>query len=112
MKIRNVLLATAFLFAAPGIALGGVPAAKLGDSTNHGGIIVTGSGDVRIQGVPAALFGGFVPCPIPLHVGGNIAIGSPTVRINGLPAVRTGSVIPEVGSASTVIGGVPTVLIP
>ncbi len=111
MKKRIALLATAFLLAMPGTALAGTPAARVGDLTNHAGVITTGSPNVLIQGVPAALFGTFVVCPIPFHVGGNIVIGSPTVRINGLPAVRTGSLIPEVGSVSTVIGGAATILI-
>jgi uncharacterized Zn-binding protein involved in type VI secretion len=111
MKMRIVLFTAAFLLGPAGIALGGTSAARLGDPTNHSGIIVAGSSNVFILGAPAALFGAFVPCPIPFHVGGNIAIGSPKVRINGLPAVRTGSLIPETGAVSTVIGSAATVLI-
>ena len=111
MKMRIALLATAFLLGMPSTALAGTPAARAGDFTNHAGVIATGSANVFIQGVPASLFGTFVVCPVPFHVGGNVVTGSPTVRINGVPAVRTGSLIPEVGSVSTVIGGAATVLI-
>lgn len=94
---------------AAGIALAGTSAARLGDSTTHGGVVPTGSPNVRIEGLPAALVGAYVPCPVPLHVGGNILTGSTTVRINGVPAVRTGSLIPENGSVSNVVGGAATV---
>ena len=111
MKTRIVLLAASFLLGVPGLAFAGSAAARVGDTTTHTGVITAGSPNVRVQGVPAALFGSFVGCPIQFHLGGNMISGSTTVRINGAPAIRTGSLIPESGSVSTVIGGATTVLI-
>jgi len=111
MKTRVVLLAASLLLGVPGIAFAGSPAARAGDTTTHAGVITAGSSNVRVQGVPAALFGSFVACPIPFHTGGNMVFGSTTVRVNGAPAIRTGSLIPESGSQSIVIGGATTVLI-
>jgi uncharacterized Zn-binding protein involved in type VI secretion len=111
MAMRILLLAVTLLLGVPGTVLAGSPAARLGDQTNHSGSIPTGSPNVFILGLPAALYGTFVPCPLPFHFGGNIIVGSPTVLINGLPAVRSGSVISELGATSIVIGGAATVLI-
>jgi uncharacterized Zn-binding protein involved in type VI secretion len=111
MKMRILLLATTLILGVPGTVVAGSPAARLGDVTSHAGLITTGSPTVFVQGLPAALFGTFVPCPIPFHVGGNIVTGSATVLINGAPAVRSGSLIFEVGASSIVIGGATTVLI-
>jgi uncharacterized Zn-binding protein involved in type VI secretion len=77
------------------------PAARVGDSTAHGGTI-TGPGfaTVMIGGMPAARVGDMQTCPMqdPMpppsppkpHVGGPIATGSATVLIGGMPAARVG----------------------
>jgi uncharacterized Zn-binding protein involved in type VI secretion len=110
-RFRHFLLVAALLACMASPSLAGTSAARLGDTTNHGGVLTAGSGNVLIQGLPAAVFNSFVSCPILFHVGGNILTGSPTVFINGLPAVRTNSLIVENGANSVVIGGATTVLI-
>lgn len=65
-----------------------MPAARLGDQTMHGGVIVQGSPNVTIGNKPAARLLHYHTCPIPGHVGGPITKSSPTVLINGFGAAR------------------------
>ncbi|WP_312242467.1 PAAR domain-containing protein [Pantoea sp.] len=68
-------------------------AVRVSDTTCHGGAAATGSGDVFINNLPAALTSlTVVPCPIPTHCVGVVATGSGTVFINNLPAVSCGAV--------------------
>jgi len=111
-RLRGILLLLA-LPCAP--ALAGAPAARQGDITSHGGVIVSGSANVNIGGQPAARSGDQATCPqvtglVP-HVGGPITSGSATVFINGRGAARVGDTIMEVGPPSTPAFGAPTVLI-
>ena len=65
---------------APNVMIGGMPAAKVGDSCVCVGppdSIVKGSGTVMIAGMPAARMGDTTA-----H-GGSIAVGCPTVMIGG-----------------------------
>lgn len=96
----------------------GMPAARVGDLTNHGTPLGPGPGSVNvlIGGKPAwrggadfhacPLFTGLVP-----HVGGMVAMGSATVLIAGLPAGRQGDMIIESGPPNSIAAGEPTVLI-
>lgn len=91
------------------------PAARLGDPTAHGGVIVVGAPTVLIGGQPAARLGDMHTCPmfnglVP-HVGGPINIGSATVIIAGQPAARVGDMAVCVGPPDTIAMGCPTVLI-
>jgi uncharacterized Zn-binding protein involved in type VI secretion len=102
------------LFAA-GAAHAQAPAARLGDPTNHGGVVLTGAATVMIGGQPAARVNDMATCPVvppqpgpPPHVGGPIVTGSSTVRIGGRPAARAGDSIVENGSVSMIAGGAPT----
>ena len=95
------------------------PAARVGDVTSHGGLIVgPGVPSVRIEGDAAAVLGDQAVCPlveggpIPVpHVGGPVVSASTTVFIGGKRAARLGSVVSEVGATSSVVSGAPTVLI-
>ena len=98
----------------------GKPAARVGDSTAHGGVI-TGPGcpTVLIGGMPAATLGDMhvcpmvtpAPAPVP-HVGGPISgPGCPTVLIGGKPAAVMGDMAVCAGPPSTIIMGCMTVLI-
>jgi uncharacterized Zn-binding protein involved in type VI secretion len=96
----------------------GKPAARIGDSTAHGGSIVTGCPTVTIGGVPAARMGDMTVCPLvtpgtpPIpHVGGSISIGSTGVNIGGMPAARVGDMATCVGPPSSIAVGCPTVMI-
>ncbi|WP_338589004.1 PAAR domain-containing protein [Shewanella khirikhana] len=93
-------------------------AARLGDScAGHGCFpatpIIVGSGDVSINGKPAARKGDAVllhacPCPNMPHGvhGRSISAGSSTVSINGKPAARVGDAIGCGGSVSAGSGDV------
>ena len=93
------------------------PAARLGDMTAHGGVIVLGCPTVLIGGQPAARVTDMHTCPMVTglvpHVGGPILPpGGVTVLIGGLPAARVGDMATCVGPPDTIIPpGCPTVLI-
>lgn len=91
------------------------PAARLGDSSAHGGIIVLGCPTVLIGGQPAARLGDMHTCPMVTgvvpHVGGPITLGSATVLIGGQPAARMGDMATCVGPPDTIVAGCTTVLI-
>jgi len=83
------------------------PAARLGDPIGHGGSITSGSGNVRINGVPAAMAGGSsYSCSV--HGGGSVSKGSSSVFINGNPA---GMVSGVCGCGAPVSNGSPNVFI-
>ena len=90
------------------------PAAKVGDTTNHGGTIVgPGEPTVLIGGMPAAVAGDTHVCVIPPPSAGPhpptpFSAGSATVLIGGKPAIRVGDVC---GCGAASILGEPTVLI-
>jgi uncharacterized Zn-binding protein involved in type VI secretion len=94
------------------------PAARMGDATAHGGVIVAGFPTVLIGGQPAARMGDMHTCPMvtpgvpPIpHVGGPITMGSATVLIGGQPAARMGDMAICTGPPDTIAAGFPTVLI-
>ncbi len=70
------------------------PAARVGDTTNHGGTIVgPGVSTVLIAGMPAAVAGDTHVCSLPPNThqptAGPFPSGSSTVLIGGMPALRT-----------------------
>jgi len=94
------------------------PAARMGDSTAHGGAIAVGCPTVLIGGMPAARMGDMHTCPMatpgtpPIpHVGGPITLGSATVLIGGMPAARMGDMATCTGPPDTIAAGCMTVLI-
>jgi len=91
------------------------PAARMGDSTAHGGVIVVGCPTVLIGGQPAARLGDMHVCPMVTvlvpHVGGPITMGSATVLIGNMPAARMGDMATCVGPPDTIVLGCMTVLI-
>lgn len=95
----------------------GKPAARLGDRTAHGGVIVVGCSTVLIGGKPSARVGDMHTCPMVTgfpptpHVGGPIVMGSPTVIIGGMPAARATDMATCTGPPDTIILGCPNVLI-
>jgi uncharacterized Zn-binding protein involved in type VI secretion len=95
------------------------PAARIGDTTAHGGVITVGLPTVLIAGQPAARVGDMHTCPqvtpgvppVP-HVGGPITgPGSPTVLIGGMPAARVGDTCTCTGPPDSITMGAPTVII-
>ena len=95
----------------------GQPAARMGDMTAHGGVIVVGFPTVLIAGMPAARVTDMHTCPMVTgvvpHVGGPILPpGGVTVLIGGMPAARVGDMATCVGPPDVIIPpGAPTVLI-
>ncbi len=94
----------------------GMPAARMGDPTAHGGSIVLGCMTVLIGGQPAARVGDMHVCPMVTgvvpHVGGPILPpGSPTVLIGGMPAARATDPATCTGPPDLIAMGCPTVLI-
>lgn len=96
----------------------GQPAARQGDPTAHGGVIVVGFPQVLIGGQPAARQTDMHTCPMltpglpPIpHVGGPIVLGSATVLIGNLPAARQGDMATCTGPPDVIVSGCPTVLI-
>jgi uncharacterized Zn-binding protein involved in type VI secretion len=92
------------------------PAARMGDQTAHGGVIVLGMPTVLIGGQPAARVGDMHTCPlvngVVPHVGGPILPpGAPMVLIGGMPAARMTDMCTCVGPPDTIVKGCPTVLI-
>lgn len=92
------------------------PAARIGDfhacpavcpppAPHVGGPIVAGSGDVFINGIPAARVGDSAVCAC---ASDSIAAGSGTVMINGKPSARIGDSCAHGGA---VAAGSPTVII-
>ena len=92
------------------------PAARVSDPTDHGGVVVgPGVQSVQIGGLPAAVVGDQVVCPLATgtvpHVGGPIATGSTTVFFAGRPAARAGDTVVENGPSATILAGAPAVII-
>jgi uncharacterized Zn-binding protein involved in type VI secretion len=92
------------------------PAARLGDSTAHGGVIVMGHPMTLIGNKPAARVGDMHTCPMVTgvvpHVGGPILPpGSVTVLIGMMPAARVGDMATCVGPPDSIVMGEPTVMI-
>jgi len=87
-------------------------AARVGDTTAHGGTVVgPGVATVLIAGMPAAVVGDMHACviPPPSHVPTSpFVAGSATVLVQGRPAQRAGD---PCGCGASVVVGSPTVVI-
>lgn len=85
-------------------------AARVFDSTNHPGLIVKGSPNVKINFLQAARATDTHACLLPPtagpHPSNPIAAGSKTVRINGLPAARQ---FDKTGCGAVIMAGSPNV---
>ncbi len=93
----------------------GSPAARLGDLTVHGGVIVVGHPTVLIGGQRAARIGDVHLCPqvnvlVP-HLGGPLVLGSFTVLTGGVPQSRIGDILICIGPPDIVAMGCPTVFV-
>lgn len=83
------------------------PAARVSDSISHGGNIVSGSGDVMINSLPAAPVGiSSAACSIDGST--VVASGSGTVLINNQPAGRLSD---STACGATIVSGSGNVLI-
>src|SRR5947209_6484310 len=93
----------------------GMPAARIGDLTAHGGSIVVGYPTVLIGNMPAARIGDMHVCPMVTgvvpHVGGPIILGSFTVLVGFQPQARVTDMLVCVGPPDIIAVGCPTVLV-
>ncbi len=96
----------------------GTPACRIGDETEHGGVIVVGFPTVLIGDMPAARIGDDHVCPMqtpglpPIpHVGGPFVMGSPTVLVGEMPQSRVTDQLVCVGPPDMAVMGEPTVLV-
>ena len=62
----------------------------LGDSTDHGGQVISGSPTQAINGKPIARVGDKVDCPRKGHGVNAIVEGDPDYLVNGLPVALDG----------------------
>lgn len=88
-------------------------AARVGDTTIHGGTVVgPGVATVMMAGMPAAVLGDMHACVIPPNTGhipaSPFTAGSATVMIQGRPALRSGDAC---ACGASVAVGAPTVVI-
>lgn len=83
-------------------------AARLGDTTDHGGSIISGASRTLINGIPAARKGDLHSCPIQGHGVTQIVTGSDSVDIEGSPAARIGD---STGCGAVIITSSPDTFI-
>lgn len=67
------------------------PFIVVGDKTDHGGVVVSGSAVTGVNGKPIARVGDKVTCPQRGHGGQTVIVsGDPTCIVDGQPAARHG----------------------
>lgn len=66
------------------------PQARLGDTSSHGGTVITGSITTIVNGRPVARMGDLHVCPIPGHGVTPIVSGSLDTATDGRPNARVG----------------------
>ncbi len=80
------------------------PQARLGDSSSHGGVIITAASRTMVNGVPVARMGDLHVCPIPGHGVTSIVTGSATTQTEGKPNARLGD---QCGCGAVIVAGSP-----
>lgn len=88
-------------------------AARVGDPTSHGGLVMgLGVPTVLVGGLPAAVLGDSTTCPAGVPPGQHgspvVTGGSSTVLVGGRPAARADD---GTGCGALLVQGCPTVLI-
>jgi uncharacterized Zn-binding protein involved in type VI secretion len=91
------------------------PAARIGDSTVHGGVITVGTPTTLIGNMPAARIGDMHTCPLVTvavpHVGGPIILGAFNVLTGGPPQSRVLDMCTCVGPPDVILMGHFTTLV-
>ena len=80
----------------------GNPVARLTDTSDHGGTIVTAASQTTVEGKKIARVGDLHSCPIPGHGVTPIVTGSPRFKAEGAKVARTTSLT---GCGASLIGG-------
>lgn len=78
--------------------------ARLGDTSDHGGQIITGAVRTMVNAIPAARKGDLHSCPLKGHGVTPIVTGSERTMIEGQPAARVGD---TVGCGAVLTSGSP-----
>ena len=78
------------------------PVARLGDHSDHGGVIITSASKTTCEGKLVARVGDQHSCPIPGHGVTLITTGSPNYNTEGQKTARTTSLT---GCGASIIGG-------
>ncbi len=93
----------------------GLPACRITDQTEHGGVIILGFPQVLIGMMPASRITDMHTCPMVTgvvpHVGGPFILGSPTVLVGMMPQSRVTDQLVCVGPPDAAILGEETVLV-
>jgi uncharacterized Zn-binding protein involved in type VI secretion len=79
--------------------------ARLGDPSDHGGEIVSGSSTRTVDGIACARVTDMHSCPLPGHGVTPIVSGSPSTSVDGHPIARVGSFT---GCGAAISAGSPT----
>ena len=66
---------------------------RLGDSSSHGGTVITASSRVRVGGAPVARAGDLHSCPVPGHGITAITSGAARCNVEGSSVARDGDVV-------------------
>jgi uncharacterized Zn-binding protein involved in type VI secretion len=83
------------------------PVARRGDSSSHGGAIVTSALHTSVEGAKVAIVGSILACPI--HGAQPIVSGCPIWKVEGQPVARTGS---TAACGAVIIGGAQHMKVP
>jgi len=68
------------------------PIIRLGDPTDHGGVVVSAAPATTVEGIAPARIGDLTVCPIPGHGTNPIVSGDSTSIVDGSPVAREGDV--------------------
>lgn len=82
--------------------MSGLPIARIGDTSSHGGIIITCCQKTICEGKLIARVTDLHSCPIPFHGITPILTGSPNHIVEGKQCARTSSIT---GCGASIIGG-------
>lgn len=82
------------------------PVARLGDPSDHGGVIITASEDVFANGIGVCRLGDLHSCPLPDHGVTPLVTASATVIVDGVGCVRVGDIA---GCGAAISAGSPNV---
>jgi uncharacterized Zn-binding protein involved in type VI secretion len=86
----------------------GKQVARVGDSTSHGGTIVSGASQTMVDGKAIARQGDTHECGYWYHGSGEITGGSSTVMVEGKPVARVGD---STDCGAEITGGSDTTMV-
>lgn len=86
----------------------GQPVSRLGDHSDHGGVIITASSDMFVDSIPAARLTDLHSCPIPGHGITPIVTASSDTFNDNLGLAHVGS---KTGCGATIIQGSGTTFV-